>query len=115
MLKILPCLGSEEMAMARKRELDISRSVAAELGRSAVEAVEKGYYVCQGGKKVDWSRYVQAACTNKVSVPPDAALPERESTPFPETRVQVTNETTLGAARRLVDSGWKPAALNFAK
>jgi uncharacterized protein (TIGR02452 family) len=30
------------------------------------------------------------------------------------TQVQVTNETTLGAARRLVDRGLRPLALNFA-
>lgn len=114
MLKILPCLDSDEIATTRKRELDITRHVAAELGRSAVEAAERGYYVCEGGKRVDWSRYVQTACAAKVSIPPNTSLPEREFHPFPVTRVQVTNETTLGAARRLVDSGLKPVALNFA-
>ncbi len=33
---------------------------------------------------------------------------------LPETRVQVVNETTLGASRRLVESGHQPLALNFA-
>jgi len=114
MLRTLPCQDSDEMATARKRELDIPRYVAAELGRTAVEAMERGYYVCEAGKKVDWSRYVQAARAAKVSIPPDAPLPEREFTFFPETRVQVTNETTLGAARRLADSRLKVVALNFA-
>ncbi len=114
MLEILPCRDSDEMAIARKRELDISRSVAAELGLSAVEAAQKGYYVWKAGKKVDWGRYVQAACAAKVSIPPDVPLPKREFMSFSAARVQVANETTLGAARRLVDSGRKVMALNFA-
>jgi uncharacterized protein (TIGR02452 family) len=42
------------------------------------------------------------------------ALAASNSVKFPETRIQVTNETTLGASRRLVESGLKPVALNFA-
>lgn len=114
MLKMYPCLDSAEMAMSRRQELDIPRNVAAALGRSAVEAVVKGYYVCRAGAKVDWSRDVYAACSAKVSIPPGASLLARESITFPETQVQVTNETTLGASRRLVERGLKPLALNFA-
>lgn len=114
MLKILPCLDSEKKAESLWRKMRMPRDLAAALGRSALEAAEKGYYISAAGTKVDWSRYVQAACAAKVSIPPDAPLPEREFVAFPETRVQVTNETTLSAARRLVDSGLKPLALNFA-
>jgi uncharacterized protein (TIGR02452 family) len=114
MLKVLPCLDSDELAASRRRELDIPRNVAATLGRTAVDAAANGYYVCGSGVKVDWSRYVQAACSAKVSVPPDTSLPLRKSVTFPETQVQVTNETTLGASRRLIENGLKPLALNFA-
>jgi uncharacterized protein (TIGR02452 family) len=114
MLKILSCLDSEELAASRRRELDIPRNVAAALGRSAVEAAANGYYVCGSGAKVDWSRYVQAACSAKVSIPPDASLPSHEPITFPQTRVQCANETTLGASRRLIENGLKPLALNFA-
>jgi uncharacterized protein (TIGR02452 family) len=114
MLKMIPCLDSDEMATSRRQELDIPRNVAAALGRSAVEASAKGYYVYRAGTKVDWSGYVQAACSAKVSIPPDASLPAGESITFPELQVQVTNETTLGASRRLVESELKPLALNFA-
>ena len=114
MLETLPYLDSDEMAAARKRELAIPRHVAVELGRSAAEAAEQGYYVCESGKQVDWGRQVQAACAAKLSIPPDTILPSREFDPFPLTNVQVSNETTLGAARRLVDNGQKPLALNFA-
>jgi uncharacterized protein (TIGR02452 family) len=103
-----------ELSDCRRRELDIPRNAAAALGRSAVEAATNGYYVSTAGTKVDWSRHVQAACSAKVSIPPYASLPAHKTITFHETRVQVTNETTLGAARRLVESGLKPLALNFA-
>jgi uncharacterized protein (TIGR02452 family) len=41
-------------------------------------------------------------------------LPTRSSHLFAETRVQVTNGSTLAASRRLVQAGAKPVALNFA-
>jgi uncharacterized protein (TIGR02452 family) len=57
---------------------------------------------------------VQAACAAKVSIAPRATLPHPEQALFPETRLQVSNETTLGAAFRLVEGGLRPLALNFA-
>lgn len=114
MLKILACLDSEDLAVLRRQELDIPRDVAAKLGWSAVEAAEKGFYVNEAGWKVDWSQLVQAACSAKVSIPPDAELPAHNLGRLTETRVQVKNETTLGAARQLMESGFRPLALNFA-
>ena len=66
------------------------------------------------GQKVVWRDAVQAACAAKLSIDPDATLPRNERIAFTETRVQVTNETTLGASRRLVERGLRPLALNFA-
>ena len=114
MIKILPCLDSEELAASRRRELDIPHNAAAALGRSAVEAAIIGYYICGSGAKVDLSRYVEAACSAKISIPPDANLPQCESVKFSETRIQVANETTLGASLRFIENGLKPLALNFA-
>lgn len=114
MLKLLPCLDSAEIAAARQRELDVPRDVAAALGRSAVEAAERGYYVHGAEQRVDWRHGVQAARSARRSIPPDAPLPAPSSSRFGETRIQVTNETTLGASRRLVEAGFKPLALNFA-
>lgn len=114
MFNILPCLDSKEMAAARQRELDIPRTIAAALGRSAVEAAESGGYINKAGESVDWGQAVQAARTARVSIPPEAALPAGGGSSFPETLIQVSNETTLGASRRLVEQGCKPLALNFA-
>jgi uncharacterized protein (TIGR02452 family) len=113
-LTILPCLDSEEMAAARLHELDIPRNVATALGRTAVEAAASGYYLNSTGEKVGWSLLVNAACSAKRSIAPDALLPLVARISFPETRVQVTNETTLGASLRLVERGLRPLALNFA-
>jgi len=113
-LHLLPCIDSPEMSNSRHSELKIPRLVAAELGRTAVEAMAKGYYVNRAGKRVDWSGFIRTACSAKQSIPPDAALPANEGISFPATSIQVTNETTLGASLRLVERGLRPLALNFA-
>ena len=112
--RLLPCLDSAEMSESRRRELDIPRDIAAALGRTAVKAASEGHYLNNAGTKVDWSRYVEAACSAKRSIRPDDPLPTHEGTSFSETTIQVVNETTLGASLRLVESGMRPLALNFA-
>jgi uncharacterized protein (TIGR02452 family) len=102
------------MASTRRQELDIPRDVAVALGRSAVEASRKGFYVTKAGQKVVWRDAVHAACAAKLSIHPNVTLPHNEHIAFTETRVQVTNETTLGASWRLVERGLRPLALNFA-
>jgi uncharacterized protein (TIGR02452 family) len=113
-LHMLPCLDSEQMAASRRQELSIPRELAAALGRSAVEAARESFYLTEAGHQVHWREAVEAACAAKRSVPPGAALPSDKRIAFGETRVQVTNETTLGAAFRLVERGVRPLALNFA-
>ena len=113
-LTILPCLDAPGMAASRRHELDIPSERAAALGRSTVEAAKRGYYLNGNGAKIDWRRQVKHACSAKISIPPDAALPDCELACRPETRVQVSNETTLQASRRLAEAGLHPIALNFA-
>ncbi len=113
-VRILPCLDSEQMAASRRQELNICSDVAAALGRSAVEAAREGLYVTKAGQKVFWRDAVEAACAVKLSIDPDVTLPSNERIAITETRVQVTNETTLGASLRLVERGLRPLALNFA-
>jgi len=113
-LQLLPCLDSEEMAASRRDELDIPWRRAAELGRTAVEATDMGYYLDRAGRQVDWSAEVSNACAAKKSVPPDAPLGNAREGRGAGARVQVSNETTLQAGRRLVGQGLQPLALNFA-
>lgn len=114
MLTILPYLDSDALATARRRELTLPHDVAAQLGQAAVDATEQGWYEGPAGEHVQWAPGVTAALERRVTLPPDAALPPVPGITHSETRVQVTNETTLGAARRLVDAGRRPLALNFA-
>jgi uncharacterized protein (TIGR02452 family) len=113
-LVLLPCLDSPEMAAARRRELDVPRSRAAELGRSAVEAARRGWYTNREGVRVEWSAQVERARAATRSFAPDAPLPTARRPRHRETRVQVCNETTLEASHRLHQIGLRPAALNFA-
>ena len=113
-LVVLPCSDSDEMTETRKQELDLPRDIAAALGRSTIAAARKGYYLDSADDQVDWQSLVDFACFAKISIPPDDLLPKPEHARFDETRVQVTNETTLLASLRLVESGLNPLALNFA-
>lgn len=101
------------MAFARRRELDISRRLAAELGHSAVIAAEAGEYKV-AGEAVHFGDAVRAACRAKLSIPPDAPLPTDGQATFAETHVRVSNETTLAVSKRLAHHQKRPLALNFA-
>ena len=112
-LRNTPCRDSVDLANMRRSELAILPFIAESLGESAVEAIQLGYYLTNNGK-VDWSETVRTACESKVSIPPETDLPSGRTSLFAETIVQVANETTLGASKRLVDGGKRPLALNFA-
>lgn len=113
-MKFLPFLDNEELAATCKRDLDVRRDFATELGRTAVDAAEKGHYLTVSGRTVEWGDQVGAAVQRRVSIPPEARLPEAPPPTFSVTCCQVSNATTLGAARRMVEAGRKPLALNFA-
>lgn len=113
-LLFMPTVDSAELAAARRKELDIGRDLAAELGRSALQAIEAGHYPGPGGRLIEWREAVDSAVRSKRTIAPRYALPERAVKGFPSTAVQVANETTLGAASRLTQQGWRPLALNFA-
>jgi len=111
---VLPCLDSDAIAAERRRELEIPRHVARELGRSALDALRTGRYQRAGGGVTNWRDLVAAAVRAKVSIPPTADLPPATGGARQTTQVQVTNETTMGAARRLLNAGHRSLALNFA-
>jgi uncharacterized protein (TIGR02452 family) len=102
------------MAAARKAELDIGRDKARMLGITAVQAAQHGYYTNASGERVELRRQIEQACTGKRSIAPEDDLSAVGSNVHEVTRVQVANETTLQAARRLVNVGFRPLALNFA-
>lgn len=114
-LYFLPCLDSAELAAANRKALDIPRHIAAELGNSALTASGSGRYHNTSGSEVDFSDLVEAARISKLSIAPEDSLPSSKArSPFPLTQIQVANETTLVASRRLVNRNLRPLALNFA-
>lgn len=113
MIHVLPCIDDAARAEVRRTELCIDRDRAVGLARHTLDVVRAGHYRTAAGEKVVIADAVEAARQAKVSLPPDAPLPYAPSHSFDETRIQVANETTAGAARRLVDHH-KTIALNFA-
>lgn len=111
---VRPCIDSEELAERRRRELGMPRETAAALGRSAVLATREGFYATDGGARVEIRPWVEEARAARLSIPPGASLPAAGPRRFAETRVGVANETTMGAARRLVAGGQHAVLLNFA-
>lgn len=91
----------------------ITRSKAAAQGKEAVEIILAGRYTAADGRTVFVRDDIAAAVEGTVSYPPDAPLPAFTPNQF-DTQFDVTNETTLSAARRLVLDGFHPVALNFA-
>jgi uncharacterized protein (TIGR02452 family) len=90
-----------------------SRERAAALGQDTVRILQAGHYALETGAQVDIVDHIERSVRGTVSYPPDHSLPES----FPTggaTLMEVKNETTLAAARRLVLSGLRPAVLNFA-
>jgi uncharacterized protein (TIGR02452 family) len=83
-------------------------------GQATLDALASGSYTNAAGQRVDWDAAVQRAIAAKQSLPPDAPLPPLPPPRFAATRVQVVNETTLMAARRLFDPSRRVLVLNFA-
>src|SRR5690606_29913157 len=95
----LPTLDSPALAARCREELDVARSFAANLGHTAVAALETGTYTTATGQNVDWQMAIEHAVATKVSIPPYMELPAARHPSFPSTEVQITNESTLGASR----------------
>jgi uncharacterized protein (TIGR02452 family) len=97
----------------RSSSTKISRELAAEHGRQAVGIIETGEYRAPSGKTVNISGFIKLSVEKTVSYPPDGPLREPARGDYPA-KISVENITTLGAARRLIAKGYRPAALNFA-
>jgi uncharacterized protein (TIGR02452 family) len=89
------------------------RDIAAQYGREAVSIGERGEYHAPSGRIVDIHEQVKQAVQSTVSYPPDVVL-NSSFIGQHDTKTEVTNETTLSAAARLVEQGFKPVALSFA-
>lgn len=95
-----------------------NREKLAKLGAQTVAIVSQGYYVSENGNKVEISKDVQQSVTKTELYSPkdtnDLLLKIKPNQKY-ETTVEVTNETTLLAAKRLLNEGTERViALNFA-
>lgn len=93
--------------------LRISRELAAEYGKQAEQIIRQGYYTAPSGSRVELAGWIESSVRGTRAYPPGELLPDSLPGQF-QTQIEVENETTLNAARRLISAGCRPALLNFA-
>jgi uncharacterized protein (TIGR02452 family) len=96
----------------------MSRHPRRAIAQQTVEILDRGSYVTPSGRTVDLAaRLARAVDGTRVHRPAELAALLSRLPPSPglPTRIEVTDETTLAAARRLADqAGDEVACLNFA-
>jgi len=97
----LPVLDIPERGTAGQPLPKLSREQCAAIAKATMTALMTGTYANAAGHPVDWHDAVEQAIAAKRSLPPDASLPAPGPRSLDSTAVQVTNESTLIAARRL--------------
>jgi uncharacterized protein (TIGR02452 family) len=93
--------------------MNVSRRTAAQHGKEIVAILRAGHYDAATGGRIDLAEDLRRAVEGTVDYAPDDALP-RYAPAGHATHVEVENESTLAAARRLVRDGHRAVALNFA-
>jgi uncharacterized protein (TIGR02452 family) len=91
----------------------IPRELANKLGREAMQVIELGLYATPTSRQVDIAADIASAVARTTHLPPD----HRHTFPRTgehDTVVEVTEGTSLAAARRHVDAGLRSVVLNFA-
>jgi uncharacterized protein (TIGR02452 family) len=91
----------------------IQRDIAKAQGIEAVSICENGYYQTPSGHIIDLKQEITHAVRNTISYLPDLSLMDSFAGEH-ATNVEITNETTLSAATRLIQQGLKTVVLNFA-
>jgi uncharacterized protein (TIGR02452 family) len=91
----------------------IPREVARAYGHAAAAIGERGAYQAPSGRTVDIRAEIAQAVQGTAAYPPDVPLPATAFGPH-TTAIEVTNETTLSAAGRMLAQGLSTVALNFA-
>jgi uncharacterized protein (TIGR02452 family) len=87
--------------------------MAAQLGHETLRILEAGRYTNPAGEVIDIGPMLQSSVEGVRSFPPDRELPVVQPG-AEQMQIEVVNESTLAAARRLVRLGFRPVALNFA-
>ena len=93
--------------------MNISRSRAAEIARETAQITRDGFYTDAAGQTHNIEAQIENAVAATRLYAPDWTPPFWGEPQF-QTRIEVTNETTFRAARRLFDEGRNAVSLNFA-
>ena len=97
-----------------KRQLDIARDKAMSLGRETVDILTSGFYITPGRNKVEIQKSVNESVQGTITYSPEVQLSNGIQLGN-QTVIEVKNETTLNAVKRLIAMGYDdPVALNFA-
>jgi len=91
----------------------IDRFLAAQYGREAMAIGESGHYRAPSGLTVDIKPLLSSAVRGTVFYPPNAPVSGTIGGQH-DTIIEVVNETTLLAGKRLMEFGCHPVLLNFA-
>ena len=96
----------------------MSRKIRASIAQETIEIVERGWYELPEVGRIDIAEYVEASLNATALLRPHEldALEVSIDSPVPATRIEVRNETTLSAARRLAaeQDAARVLVLNFA-
>ena len=114
MLRVVEVRDSDALAAQCRSSLRVDRRAATDLALETLHWVAKGNYTTTAGKEVPLARRVDRAIEGTIGVPPTTpvAIPQRLDQAA--TDVEIANETSLSAARRLIDEGHDPLILNMA-
>jgi uncharacterized protein (TIGR02452 family) len=82
-------------------ETKITRELAAEYGRKAIQIIESGEYRTSSGRIVRVAERVRRSIDGTCSYPPDQPFQESARGQH-QTKIRVENITTLDAARSLI-------------
>lgn len=93
--------------------MQISRERAAQLGEETRRILAARRYTNRAGAVVELGTLLDQAIAGTRFYPAEHVLPAEHLAPH-QTAIAVRNESTLAAARRLVDEGKAPAVLSFA-
>ena len=91
--------------------MNMDRSSAAQLGQEIVRILKAGRYTNPAREVVEISDLLKRSVEDVRSFAPDHDLPAVPAG-AEQTQIEVANESTLAAARRLVQLGLRPVALN---
>jgi uncharacterized protein (TIGR02452 family) len=97
-----------------KKQLGIARDTAISLGRETVAILNAGFYMTPGGNKIKIQESVNESIQGTITYSPEVRLSNGIQLGN-QTVIEVKNETTLNAVKRLIAMGYAdPVALNFA-